>query len=86
MNINKNKAGLAFGAFLGVCHLTWSVVVAIGLAQPFMDWIFKLHFIQPPYTIAPFNVGIAATLVIVTSSIGYVSGWVMAAIWNRIHS
>ena len=80
--INKNKLGLAFGAFFGIWHLVWAWLVLSGFAQSLMNWIFRLHFIDPPYTILPFNFGVAVTLILVTSITGYVSGWFMAAIWN----
>jgi hypothetical protein len=64
----------------------WSLLVALGLAQLVIDWIFRLHFIQPPYTITAFNLGTAVTLIVVTSVIGFVMGWLFAAIWNLLHS
>lgn len=64
----------------------WSLLVALGLAQLVVDWIFRLHFIQPPYTITGFNLGTAAILIVVTSVIGFVMGWLFAAIWNLLHS
>ena len=65
--VSKHKAGLALGLILGLWHLTWSLLVAIGVAQVFLDWIFRLHFIQPPYTIAPFRFGLAVALIAVTT-------------------
>jgi hypothetical protein len=82
--IGKHKAGLALGSILGLWHLTWSLLVAVGFAQVLIDWIFRLHFIQPPYTIAPFRFGLAVTLIAVTTAIGYVFGWLLAAIWNSL--
>ena len=84
--ISKHKAGVALGLILGLWHLIWSLLVGIGLAQVLIDWIFHLHFIQPPYTIAPFRLGLAITLIAVTSAIGYVFGWLLAATWNSLHA
>jgi hypothetical protein len=42
--------------------------------------------ITPPYKIAAFNLGTAATLVLVTAGIGYVMGWVVGFIWTRFGS
>ena len=80
--INRNKLGLLFGVFSGACHLVWSLLVLMGLAQPLMDWIFRIHFIQPPYAIQPFNFGYAIALILFTTVVGYVSGWMLAALWN----
>jgi hypothetical protein len=49
-------------------------------------FIFRLHMITPPYKIAAFNLGTAATLVLVTAGIGYVMGWVVGFIWTRFGS
>ena len=84
--INKQKLGLVFGTFLGGWHFVWSLLVLSGIAQPLMNLIFRLHFLEPPYTIAPFNFGVAATLILVTAMTGYVLGWVLAAISNWLGS
>jgi len=84
---NSNNAwGLALGLFLGGFHAFWAILVASGLAQPLIDWIFKLHMIRPLYVIAPFDIVMAVTLVIVTFIIGYIAGWVFAAIRNNLCS
>ena len=79
---NKHKLGLLFGTFLGVWHFAWAWLVLSGMAQWLLDWVFRLHFIQPAYTILPFNLGVAVALILVTSLTGYLSGWVLGAIWN----
>jgi hypothetical protein len=38
--INPIKAGLVLGAVLGLWHLTWSLLVASGWTQPFIDIAF----------------------------------------------
>jgi hypothetical protein len=84
-SINPNKAGLVLGALLGAWHLTWSLLVALGWAQPLIDFIFWIHFIKPIYVIEPFEIARAAVLVLVTASIGYVTGFVFGLLWNRLH-
>ena len=81
--IHPHSIGLVFAVFLGVWHILWSLLVAVGAAQPVIDFIFRLHMITPPYKIAAFNLGTAAGLVLVTAGIGYVGGWAGGVIWNR---
>lgn len=79
---NNNSWGLIFGVFMGGLHALWAILVGAGLAQVFIDWIFALHMIRPPYVIAPFDALTAIMLVVVTFIIGYVGGWIFAAICN----
>ena len=79
------RVGVAFGVFLGAGHALWSVLVAAGLAQTFMDFVFWLHFIRPPFTLEPFELMRALLLVAVTGAIGFVLGSVLAVIWNSVH-
>lgn len=82
-HVRPNSFGLAFGAFLALWHTLWSLLVWLGIAQALIDFIFRLHMITPPYTIAPFNFGIATGLVLVTAGFGYVMGLAFGVIWNR---
>ncbi|MFO1519266.1 MAG: hypothetical protein U1F57_06360 [bacterium] len=83
--LSKNKAGLAFGLVFGIWHAAWAALVALGGAQTLLDWIFRLHFIQPPYTVSTFQLSLALGLVVVTTALGYVLGWLFAAVWNWLH-
>jgi hypothetical protein len=83
--INPNRAGLVLGALMGGWHLLWSLLVALGVAQPLIDFIFWIHFIKPVYVIEPFAFGRAAILVLVTAGIGYLTGLAFGMIWNRVH-
>ena len=81
---NPHSFGLVFGIFLAVWHTLWAFLVWFGAAQPLIDFVFRLHMITPPYKIAAFNLGTAASLVLVTAVIGYVMGWIMGFLWNRL--
>jgi hypothetical protein len=84
VNISPSKTGLALGSTLAVVHLLWSATVALGLGQWFIDWIFKLHFIQPPYSVAAFDWTLAVGLIIVTFVVGHVLGWLFGWLWNQV--
>jgi hypothetical protein len=64
--------------------LLWSLLVALGVAQPLIDFLFWIHFIKPIYVIEPFAFGRAGILVLVTAAIGYVTGIAFAMLWNRV--
>jgi len=83
--MNKNKAGLVFGLLLGVMHLAWSILVAIGVSQAILDWIYKIHFLNNPFIVAPFNIGTAVILVVFTSIVGFVLGWFFGLLWNVLY-
>src|SRR5690348_1128999 len=83
--LNANKTGLLFGTFLGASHAIWASLVALGWAQAIVDFVFWMHMIKPIYVIAPFNLWIALILIAVTGAIGYVGGFVLAALWNWLH-
>ncbi len=82
---NPNKVGLVIGALIGGWHLFWALLVLFGWAQPFIDFIFWVHMIQPIYMIKPFDPLAAVTLIGITAVIGYVFGFLGALIWNRLH-
>ena len=87
MNARMNvcKTGLVLGLVLGGFHLCWSILVALGWAQPVIDFVFWMHFIKPIYVIEPFEITRAAILIVVTAGIGFVIGSVFALVWNALH-
>ena len=83
--VNSIKAGITFGALLGISHLSWVLLVAFGWAQPLMDFVFWMHFVRPVYVIQPFSLSAAVVLIIVTAGTGFVIAFVFGVIWNRLH-
>ena len=83
--IRINHAGLVLGSLLGGVHVLWALLVAGGVAQPLMDFIFWLHFIRPVYVIEGFDPLRAAGLVLLTAMIGYAMGSALAFLWNQTH-
>jgi len=72
--IRPHSLGLALGSLLALWHVLWALLVFAGGAQWLLDTVFRLHMIAPPYVVTPFDFGTAATLVVVTGTIGYVGG------------
>lgn len=85
MVVSPWRTGLVFGALLGLWHLAWAGLVAAGVAQPLVDFILRIHFLELPVRIAPFDAALAAVLVIVTSLVGWIGGAVLALLWNQLH-
>ena len=83
--MSVGKVGLVVAAVLAGWHLGWAILVAIGLAQPLIDFIFWIHFIRPVYVIEPFATVRAAILIIVTAGVGFLIGSAFALIWNAVH-
>ena len=80
--INGHTLGLVMGGVLACWHVMWASLVLIGWGQPVLDFIFWLHFIEPPYRVGAFVLSRAAGLLVVTATMGYVLGHVAAGLWN----
>ena len=84
--VDPHKLGLVLAAFIGGWHIVWSLLVLFGWAQPAINFVFWLHFITPPYEVGPFVAWRAITLITLTTTIGYVFGRIIGAIWNWVHA
>ena len=84
-HLNPRKTGLTVGAFIGGWHVIWSLLVALGWAQPLINFVLWAHMISLPYVVKAFDLSAAATLVVMTWFVGYVVGYIFAKIWNRLH-
>ena len=82
---NPAKVGFVLGALIGGGHLLWAIFVALGWAQRVIDFAFWIHFLKPVYVVAPFNLGVAVVLIVVTGVVGFVVGYVFGVIWKRVH-
>jgi len=83
--LNPGKTGFAVAAFYGLWHFVWSVCVATGIAQALINFVFWLHFLNSPFTVASFHWSTALLLILVTSFIGFFIGFVFALLWNWLH-
>jgi len=82
--VKESKAGLIFGTFAAVMHVIWSLMVFLGFAQNYMNWIIGLHFLNNPFTVRAFNLSTALTLVGATFVVGYIVGYIFATVLNRL--
>lgn len=80
----EHQVGVAVGAFAGLAHAVWALLVYLGLAQTWLDFVLGLHFLENPYFVSAFDLTKAATLVVVTAFVGYVVGFVFAKVWNMV--
>lgn len=83
--LNTNRTGLALGTFAGLAHLVWSVLIYFGWAQAYLDFIFNLHSLNTPVMVIGFDLMRSVWLIVVTSVVGYIAGFVFATIWNKVH-
>lgn len=77
-----HKVAMAVGLFVASLHALWAVVVALGLAETYMNWIFPLHFIDNLYTVLPFTLMNAVLLVVTTFVAGYFVTWMFMGFWK----
>jgi hypothetical protein len=85
MRVNPVSLGLVLALFLAVSHVLWAGMVAAGLAQSFLDFIFWAHFLRDPWIVAPFDLERAVILVATTGALGYVGGLIAGAVWNALY-
>ncbi len=83
--VNSHKIGLVVGGTVAIVHVVWSLLVLLGMAKLYLDWIFGLHFLNIQYSINPFDILNALILVIVTGVIGYIVGYIFGWVWNLAH-
>lgn len=84
MVVNPNRVGLAFGSFIALFHFVWAMIVALGLAQAVLNFIYSIHFLNNPFLIQEFNLAKALVLVCFTFVMGYIGGYVLSLVWNKM--
>jgi hypothetical protein len=85
MRINPLKVGFAFGFLLAVWHACWALLVAMGWAQPVLDFILWAHFLKLTVQVQPFDTHQASLLVGATAILGFLMGVIIALAWNALH-
>lgn len=85
MQHNPHKVALVFAALMGGWHVVWSVLVVLGWGQPLINFVLWAHMIQVPYVVGPFDLVASVILIVFTAVMGYVGGYLIGLIWNRVH-
>jgi hypothetical protein len=85
VHLNIGKTAWVLGLVLAGYHLVWSALVALGWAQPVLDFIFWAHFLKPVYVVEPFEPARVPILLALTGVIGMMIGAFFAWVWNRLH-
>lgn len=82
--IGVNRAGLTLAVVLAGLHVIWGVLVAIGVAQPLVDFVFRIHMMEADAVVGEFAFGPAILLLLVTAAVGYGVGVALALAWNML--
>ena len=83
--LNPTKTGLALGMFAGGVHVLWLALILLGWAKPLINFILWAHLLFVPFAIKPFDSTAAATLIIVTTIVGFIVGNILARLFNWAH-
>lgn len=84
VKLKGNKIALVVGLFVAAMHALWAIVVALGVGQIYLDWIFPLHFIDNLYTVMSFSILNALMLVVMAFVGSYAATWLFVSLWNMI--
>ncbi len=82
--LNPYKTGLALGGLSAATHIIWSIIVALGWGQAWLDFVFTMHMIKPVLKVNAFDFGSAIGVVVIAAVIAFIMGNVFAHIWNRV--
>lgn len=72
------------GFCLSSLHFLWVILIWLGIAQPLLDFIFKLHMLNSPFQVQPFNLSFAVGLIGITFLIGCFYGALFFLIKNKL--
>lgn len=68
--MNLFQTSVIGGLCLSSIHFCWALLVALEWAQSLMDFIFKLHMLNPPFEVQPFSLSLASGLLAITFLVG----------------
>ena len=85
MNIRPHKVGLVTAVLLGGFHTFWAALVFFGVAQAIYDFILWAHMIHLSLVVGPFDPNATMSLIVITTVMGYIMGYIGALVWKKLH-
>ena len=82
--MNVLRMSIISGLCLTSLHFFWVILVALDLAQPFMNFIFKLHMLNSPFEVQSFDAMLALGLLSITFLIGCFYGAIFYLVKIRL--
>jgi len=78
------RIALVIATFVALLHALWALLVGIGVAQTYLDWILPMHFISNIFSVLTFNWMTAIFLVIISFIGSYLAVLLFIVIWKMI--
>jgi hypothetical protein len=81
-HVDPNRLGIVLAVVLSGWHAVWEGLVAAGVAQRVVDFVYRLHSVKSEMVVEPFDAGRALVLLALTAGLGYAAGAAAAMLWN----
>lgn len=81
-HISIAKTAMAVGTVFAAWHTMWVVLVGVGWATAFLNFILELHFLKIDFQLAPYSAFTALSLIAITFCLGALMGAIFAVVWN----
>ncbi len=85
MGVLPIRVGLVAGLFFAFWQLIWSLLIAMGLAQPLLDLLAWAQFFDLSPVLQPFQFQRALFLITLWLLGGFFIGIVAGLSWNALH-
>lgn len=82
-----HRLGRTLSLFAGLSHLVWVILIWIGAAGPWLDFVYGMHAIKldgATFMVQSMPILGAVFLLALALVMGYIVGWVVGAIWERM--
>ncbi|OGL82935.1 hypothetical protein A3B32_00980 [Candidatus Uhrbacteria bacterium RIFCSPLOWO2_01_FULL_53_9] len=82
-----HRLGRTLSLFAGLMHLIWIILIWIGAAQPWLNFVYGMHAMKidgATMVVQSMPILGAIFLSALALVMGYVVGWVIGMIWERV--